>query len=366
MSKLPLPCEASGIRRYTALGKATPGCLIMTLGQPHLPTPKPVLQALEQALQQGMTGYSPNRGEPCLIDAVCDYENRQGIPCSGENILITQGATGGLFSCFTALLSAGDQVIINAPYYPLYATLAQLSGAAAVYADSAGCGYGLSALCQAITPKTRMVVLNAPCNPTGAMYDAPALQTLVETIGEREIFVLCDTAYRGLSDFPFAEQVLYPLGHRLLLCRSFSKTWAMTGFRCGWLVAQEQIISRLTAYQAAQISCIPPFIQKACCAALTLQPVCRYHRQRQYGSYRLQQMGPSHPTPRGGFYLLPDIAKYGVDDNAFCQAMIEKGGVAAVPGSVFGAAGHIRLSCCCHMDTLSLALDRFEQFLQKL
>lgn len=356
-------CDSAAIRAYTDLGRQTPGCAVLTLGQPHIPAPWPVRLAGCRALLCGQTGYTPNRGQEKLIRAIAAYEQTLGNPWQMENILVTAGATGALYTAFRGLLRPGEQVVIPTPAFPLYEKLTRLCGCQPVWVPATDT---LPELSGYLTDKTRLVVFSCPCNPTGAVYSRQALARLAQTLLGRDIFLILDTAYHRLTDAPVPEEALYCLKDRLLLVRSFSKTWAMTGFRCGWLVADAQRLRALTALQAAQLSCLPPFVQAACCRALTLPPRRCYARNLQRASRALSRLDIPHPIPQGGFYIWGDISHLWPDDRAFCLALLREGKVATVPGSAFGAPGHFRISCCCADYTLKLGLERLEDFVMRL
>ena len=156
--------QVSGIRKYTSLGRETPGCLLLTLGEPEADTPLPILRALCRAVMEGRTHYSPNQGEPALRRAVAACETKRGFAIADSQVLITAGATQGLFTAFLGLLSTGDEVVIPTPAFPLYKTLAELVGAKAVFADVTATDFQLTPelLARVITDRTRMIILNSP------------------------------------------------------------------------------------------------------------------------------------------------------------------------------------------------------------
>ncbi len=361
----------SGIRAFTALAKTVPGCIELTLGEPEFDTPQPIKDAAWAALQAGQTHYAPNQGLPALRAAVAAFETERGFPCTEKQVLITAGATGALFTAFLGTLGPGDEALIPTPAFPLYETLAHLAQATPVFLPTEKWGYQLpaEALQKAVTPRTRAIVLNSPNNPTGVIYTQETLAAVKKAVLGRPITLICDNVYAPLT--PNAPDLtLDPeLAGQILLCQSFSKPYAMTGWRVGYLIGPEDIIARLVLLGAAAVASVPTFLQTACVTALTLSPAhmaVEYARRREYVCRRLREMGLSFPEPEGGFYVFPDIAWFGLSSDAFCRRMIREAAVAAVPGSCFGGEGRIRISYCCDDAQLALGLDRLEAFLKTL
>lgn len=224
------------------------------------------------------------------------------------------------------------------------------------------------ALAQAITPRTKLLVLNSPNNPTGVIYTEENLRRIGSTIQGKDIIVLSDDVYWGLSPcFTFSQ--LTGLRPQILSVQSFSKPYAMTGWRTGYLMAPLEVAQKLTALHGHCVSCVPAMLQQACLTALTVDPMpmaqC-YTQRRDYLCARLEQMGLPHIRPQGAFYVFPDIRHLNMTSDTFCTRLIREGRVATVPGSVFGAEGFFRMSYCCAMDALKTGLDRLESFIHTL
>ena len=372
MNKNILNMKPSGIRRFTALAKATPGCKMLTIGEPDFDTPVPIREAAEKAMASGLTHYAPNKGTDALRSAIADYETKRGMTCTADNILVTVGATGALNTALTGLLNPGEEVIIPIPAFPLYESITVAAGAVPVFLDLKKSNFQIekSALEAVISPKTRAIVLNSPNNPTGCVLNEESLRIVAELAVEHDFYILCDNVYAALSTERLPDLTLVPeLRERVILCQSFSKPWAMTGWRIGWLAATPALIDKFTLLQAAQIASVPTFLQKAAETALTVDPgdmAAVYRKRREYVCGRLDAIGLTYPTPEGAFYVFPDISKFGMDSECFCTRLIEEGGLAAVPGSCFGGEGHIRLSYCYSDDELRESLDRLEKFIHDL
>lgn len=357
----------SGIRAYTAMAAEVPGCVMLTLGEPDFDTPAPVREAVTRALAENRTHYAPNRGVPALVKAIAQREN-----CKESQIVVTVGATGALFTALLGILNAGDEVVIPTPAFPLYESIVTIAGARPVFLNTKKDDFQITkaALDACISPKTRAIILNSPNNPTGAVLSESSLSAVKETALERNLFVICDNVYQGLCAIPCPDLSRDEgLQDRILLCQSFSKPYAMTGWRAGYLKGPERVMERLLLLHAAQVASVPTFVQDACLAALgtdTSLMIAAYDRRREYACERLKDMGLTFPEPRGAFYIFPDISGTGLDDGEFCTRLIREGGVAAVPGKNFGCPGHIRISCACADETLALGMDRLKEFLRKI
>lgn len=364
--------KRSGIRQFTNLAKTVPGCVMLTLGEPDFDTPQPIKDAAWAALQAGQTHYAPNQGLETLREAIADFETRRGMTCTPNQVLVTQGATGALFTALLGILDPGDELIIPTPAFPLYESIALAAGAKPVPLDTRQDGFQIAeaALTGVLSPRTKAIILNSPNNPTGSVYTQASLDTVKAAIAGRPIYLICDNVYQQLSSVPCPDLSLDPaLASQTLLCQSFSKPYAMTGWRVGYLVGSEAVIARLLLLSAAQIAAAPTFLQTACITALTIDtsPMAAvYEKRRDYVCDRLRGMGLSFPEPRGAFYCFPDISRFGLDSAEFCTRMIQEARVATVPGSCFGAEGHIRLSYCCSDSALETGLDRMDAFLKTL
>ncbi len=357
----------SGIRAYTAMAAEVPGCVTLTLGEPDFDTPAPIREAVTRALAENRTHYAPNRGVPALVKAIAQREN-----CKESQIVVTVGATGALFTALLGILNAGDEVVIPTPAFPLYESIVTIAGARPVFLNTKKDDFQITkaALDACISPKTRAIILNSPNNPTGAVLSESSLSAVKETALERNLFIICDNVYQGLCAIPCPDLSRDEgLQDRILLCQSFSKPYAMTGWRAGYLKGPERVMERLLLLHAAQVASVPTFVQDACLAALetdTSLMIAAYDRRREYACERLKDMGLTFPEPRGAFYIFPDISGTGLDDESFCTRLIREGGVATVPGGCFGCPGHIRISCACADEQLALGMDRLEKFLQKI
>ena len=364
--------KRSQIRTFTNLARETPGCAMLTIGEPDFDTPKPIKAAAIIALQMGQTHYAPNQGTPKLRQAISEFETDRGNPVSPEQVLVTVGACQALFTAFLGILNPGEEVIVPTPAFPLYESLIQIAGANMVPLDISKTGFQIDgeALKGAITPKTKAILINSPNNPTGTVLSEASLAAVKEAVLGKPIFVICDNVYSQLVYGVCPDLSLdRELKEQLILCQSFSKPYAMTGWRIGYLTAPDYVMDRLLLLSAATITAVPTFLQTAAEEALKTDPgpmVEAYEKRREYVCARLRGMGLSFPEPEGAFYVFPDISEFGISSEEFCTRMIREGKVAAVPGACFGAEGYIRLSYCYSDGELELGLDRMEAFVKKL
>lgn len=362
----------SGIRVFTNLAKATPDCRMLTIGEPDLPTPEPIKLAAMKALEENQTHYAPNQGTLPLRRAIAAFETARGRTTTPEEVLVTVGATQALYTALTGILNPGDQVIIPTPAFSLYDTITTAAGAESVFLDVSKTDFQITpqGLADCLTEKTRAIVLNSPCNPTGVILNRESLDAVKEVIKDRDMYLICDNVYNQLvygqcEDLSLDEE----LKDKTILCQSFSKPYAMTGWRIGYLVCPQTLLERLLLLSAAEIAAVPTFLQAAAQTALQqdVAPTrALYRRRRDYVCARLTNMGLPYPHPQGAFYVFPSIQKYGIPSWDFCLRMIKEAGLAAVPGTCFGCEGYIRLSYCYSDRELTESLDRLERFIGSL
>ena len=364
--------KRSGIRVYTNMAREIPDCAMLTIGEPDLDTPQPIKNAAWASLNQGHTHYAPNQGIPTLRQAVADYETGRGNPTLAEQVLITVGSSQALFTALLGVLNPGEEVIVPVPAFSLYETIITVAGGKVVPLDVSKTGFQIDRqmLNSLITPKTKAIVLNSPNNPTGVVLNEQSLVAVKEAVLGKPIFVISDNVYSLLSYGPCPDLCLdEELKQQLILCQSFSKPYAMTGWRLGYLVCPEYVMDRLLLLSAGTIAAVPTFLQEAGVAALKedTTPMREiYRRRRDDVTQRLRQMNLDFPEPEGAFYVLVDIRKFGMSSDEFCTRLIREGKLAAVPGSCFGVEGYLRLSYCYSDEELKKGLDRLEAFIEKL
>ena len=365
--------KRSAIRVYSNLARETEDCAMLTIGEPDFDTPEAIKLAAMAALKDNQTHYAPNQGTLSLRKAIAEFETARGNEIQPDNVLVTIGACNALFTALFGILNPGEEVIVPTPGFGLYETIITIAGAKMVPLDVTKTNFQITkeALEAAITPRTKAIVLNSPNNPTGVVFNEESLANVKAAVLGKPIFIISDNVYNQLCyadscpDLSLDEE----LKDQLILCQSFSKPYAMTGWRIGYLTCPAYVMDRLLLLSAAEITAVPTFLQEAAVTALKTDPAPMkevYRRRRDYVCRRLREMGLTFPEPEGAFYVFVDIRKFGIDSGTFCTRMIQEGKVAAVPGACFGAEGYIRLSYCYSDEELQKGLDRMEAFLKTL
>jgi len=366
--------KKSAIREFSRLAKETPGCVALTLGEPDFDTPAPIRSAAEQSLENHETHYIENNGLMSLRQRIACFEKeKHGFDCTSDQVIVTCGATEALFVALYGVINPGDEVIIPTPAFVLYEEIVKLARGVTVHLDTSTDGFQITekALRSLVTDRTKAIVLNSPNNPTGTILNEKSLKAVHDIAKEKDIFVICDDVYRELvytDDYhSFCE--FEDLRDRTFLVQSFSKPYAMTGWRMGYLISPKDIAPSLAlVHQFVVVSTPAPF-QKAAIRALDFDPVElkeTYRKRQAYMLSRLQKMGLDVPDPQGAFYMFPSIKRFGLDSATFCTRMIKEAGLAATPGFCFGSDDHIRLTYCYSDDQLKEGLDRLEKFLSLL
>ena len=366
--------ELSGIRRFTYLVRSTPGACALTIGEPDLNTPEVVKEAAKAALDANDTHYPPGNGYDYMLQAVSDFEAKHhGLHYSPDEIIMTVGATESLYIAFSTILNPGDEVIIPTPAFGLYESIVQLCRGVPVFLPTEKNKFQIDpqALKAAITPKTKAIILTSPNNPTGCIYKKENLDAIHDVLKDLPIFVLCDDVYRTLTYtegyHSFSEY--QDMRDRIIVIQSFSKPYAMTGWRLGYCLADAPIRDRMQIFHQYCVVSVPSFVQPACVAALesdTSGVVEIFRKRKEYVYHRLIDMGLEVQEPEGAFYMFINIEKYGMDSITFCEKMLTEGLVGLIPGIYFGTEGYARLSYCYSDEDLKEGLDRIEKFIKTL
>ena len=374
LNKAVTQVELSGIRQFTYLVRDTPGACALTIGEPDLNTPEPIKAAAKAALDDNDTHYPPGNGYPYLLEAVSRYEaEHHGLPYSTSEIIMTVGATEALAAALSTVMNPGDEVIIPTPAFGLYEALVRLRDGTPVCLPTEHNRYQIAPeeLRAAITPRTKAIILTSPNNPTGCIYTRETLDAIHDLLRDRPIFVICDDVYRELvyaeGYHSFAEY--QDMRDRIIVIQSFSKPYAMTGWRLGYCMADAPIMDRIQVYHQYAVTSIPSFVQRACVQALEtdVTPVRElFRKRRDYVYKRLIDMGLEVQEPEGAFYMFIHIQKFGMDSNTFCTRMLKEGLVGVIPGIHFGTEGYMRLSYCYSDADLKEGLDRIEWFIKTL
>jgi aspartate aminotransferase len=327
-------------------------------GEPDFDPPELILEATREALFNGKTKYGPVPGEVALRKAIAQKLKRDnGMDVTHEHILVANGSKQILYMIFQGLCNPGDEVIVLAPYWVTFPEGIKLAGGIPVFVDTIDHQPDLAAIEAAITPRTKAILVNSPNNPTGAVYPKETLQAIGELAVAHEIYVISDEAYEGLV-FHGAKHIsmasLSPdIARWTITTQTFSKSYCMTGFRVGYLAADLGVVKALNKMNSHLTGNVCTFAQYGAVGALEADPAVFADMQKVFEkrldlAYPLCQELFSCVKPAGAFYLFPDISDYlgerFADDNAFAAYLLSEAKVAVVPGSAFGAPGHLRVS----------------------
>lgn len=350
-------------------------------GEPDFDTPEPIKRAAEKALEAGQTKYTPAAGLQTLRVAIAEKLRREnGLKYSPAQVVISGGAKHSLFNVFMAICAPGDEVIIPSPYWLSYPEMVRVAGATPVYVRTSEAGefkMTAEAFEAAITSKTKAVVINSPSNPTGAVYRREELRAIAEVAVRRGVLIVSDEIYEKMT-YGGVEQVsigsLLPEAFQITITvNGFSKAYAMTGWRLGYAAGPMEIVKAMIAFQSHSTSAPNTFAQYGAVEALqgdqswVTRMVAAFDERRQYLHQRLTAMkGLSCVNPSGAFYMLPNIARFGMDSVRFAECLLEEEGVAVVPGVAFGTDAHVRLSYACSLQSIREGMERLEAFLIRL
>ena len=354
----------------------------LSAGEPDFDTPAFIRQAAAEALESGLTRYGPAAGEPALREAIAQKLTQENqVPTSADQVLVTNGGKQALYNLFQVLLEPGDELLLPAPYWLSYPEMARLAGASVrLIPSSAAEGFRLDPerLEAAITPASKLLVLNSPGNPTGTVLSRSDLEAIAEVLRRHpQVAVVCDEIYEfllapGHSHHSFAA-VAPDLADRVFTVNGFAKGWAMTGWRIGWLAGNSAALKAASALQSQSTSNVCTFAQYGALAAVTGSRECvqtmaaQFSHRRQLLSDGLQAInGVQLLPPQGAFYAFPNISSSGLDSMVFCERLLEEQGLAVVPGGAFGDNDCIRLSCAASDATLQDGLARLRRFIESL
>lgn len=366
--------ELSGIRRFTEYAKSVrPDCVFLTIGDPDFNTPERIKEAAISSIQKNNTHYPIGDGNLALRQKIALKENETyQSDYTAEEIFITNGCTGALAACFFTILNPGDEVIVPSPFYTLYRPIIEMAKGVVVTIDTTNSDFQLTTaqLDAAISDKTKAIILTSPNNPTGSIYSEASLEAVYQTTKEREVFVILDDVYNQIvyQDCP-TFRVYKDMRAKTIILQSFSKPYAMTGWRIGYIMADHSIAHFFSMMNQFLTTGVVSFVQEASLTALDLEPtdmVETYRKRMEYGYKRLIEMGFDCVKPSGAFYFFPSIKKFGLTSEEFCERALLEYGVACVAGIYFESEGYIRLSYCTSDELLEEGLNRLESFVNSL
>ena len=358
-------------------------------GEPDFNTPDHIKAAADEAIANNVTRYTPASGTVALKEAVCKRMRQDcGLDYKPSQVVISSGAKHCVYIALRALVDPGDEVILPAPFWVSYLEMVRMVGGVPVVVtaqESARFKMTAEQLAAAITPKTKALILNNPCNPTGMMYSREELEAIARVCVEKDIYIISDEIYYGLvydgREFTSIASLEEDVKERTILINGVSKSYAMTGWRIGYLLASERIAKVMSNYLSNSTGSPSSISQAASVAALSGPQDCvekmrqSFEERRNYIVGRVNAMdGVSCIRPEGAFYIMMNVEKQlgrticGETINSsddFASALLKHGLVAAVPGTGFGAPNFVRWSYAVSMDNIKKGMDRLEEFLQE-
>jgi aspartate aminotransferase len=350
-------------------------------GEPDMDTPEHIKNAAITALQEGRTKYTPSSGIPELRQAISQkFLKENGLDYKASQIIVSNGAKQSCFNAIAALVNEGDEVVIPSPYWLSYPEMVRLAGGRPVIVPTREENqWKITAedFENAMTPRTKMIIVNSPCNPTGSVYTREELRAIAEVAAEEDIFILSDEIYEkliyeGAEHIPMAS-VTPEANDLTITVNGFSKAYAMTGWRLGYLAAPEPIARAIDSMQSHMTSNPCSFAQYGGLAAITGDQQCvidmreEFDIRRQYMFERITQIpGVTAVRPLGAFYILANISSLGLTSQNFADRLLSKANVAVVPGVAFGDDRTVRLSYATSLDIIKNGLDRIEDFCKTL
>ena len=346
-------------------------------GEPDFDTPAHIKEAAKQALDRGKTKYGPAAGEPQLRETIAQkLRNDNNLNYNSDNVIVTNGGKHSLFNLMLALIESGDEVIIPAPYWLSYPEMVKLAdGKPIIVTTQAEHDYKITPeqLRQAITPKTKLLVLNSPSNPTGSVYTPDEIRAIAKVVVEADLLVVSDEIYEKILYEDAQHASIGELGadifERTIVSNGFAKSYAMTGWRVGYIAAPVTVIKAMTTIQSHSTSNVCTFAQYGAIAAINGSQDC-VEQMRQAFAKRREIMFEaieaipllSCPKPKGAFYLFVDISQTGMTSLEFCNKLLASQQVAAVPGIAFGADRCIRLSYATDTIAIEKGMERLDKF----
>ena len=372
--------KPSGIRKFFDLLADMGDVTALTVGQPDFVTPWHIREAAIQSLEQGHTYYTSNSGLPELREEICNYMRRRfNLNYERDEVLVTVGGSEAIDVAVRALVNPGDEVIVPMPSFVCYEPIARMAGASVVTINTkAENGFKLTAeeLKAAITERTKLLVLPYPNNPTGAILEKDELEAIAEVLRETDVAVLSDEIYAELTygKKHISIASIEGMRERTIIASGFSKAYAMTGWRLGYLIAPKVWLKQMTKLHQYAIMCAPTVSQFAAIEALKngdddiADMRSEYDRRRNFIYDGLREIGLPVQMPEGAFYIYPYIGGYGLSSEEFCERLLMEEKCAIVPGTAFGdcGEGYARISYAYSVKHIAEALEKIKRFVEKI
>ncbi len=375
------PAEAahSGIREVVNLALVTPGCIRLEVGEPNFSTPTHIVEAAVEFARKGQVKYTATAGLLSLRERlVAKLDRVNGIKAGVLNVNCTVGGVGGIAAAMAALLEPGDEVLVPDPAWPNYRLMLSWAHGVLVPYPCAPENQFLPeprAIEELITPRTKLLIINSPCNPTGAIFPRPLMEALVDVAVRNNLYLLSDECYdEVILDGEHVSPASFCTDGRVVSAFTFSKTYAMTGWRVGYVVANEKISDSITKVLESNSSCIPTVCQKAAEAALdgprepVQEMVKAYRERRDLCVGLLEEAELLISRPQGAFYIMAGVGRSGLDSREFAFDLVKNKQVAVAPGTAFGntAREAVRISLASSPEDLSVGIGRMIERIEEL
>jgi aspartate/methionine/tyrosine aminotransferase len=378
MSRIGIELAFEVLVRARALEAQGKNVIHLEIGEPDFPTPQHIVDAAKDALDQGWTHYGPTQGQPDLREAIAAHVSRtRGTQVGAQHVCVVPGGKPIIFYPMLALLEAGDEAIYPNPGFPIYESMIRFSGATPVpmpLEECRGFSFDVDRFASLLTPRTRMVVINSPQNPTGGVIPREDLAAIAELLRDRDVIVLSDEINREICyGEPPASITQFPgMLEKTIILDGFSKTYAMTGWRMGYGVMPEWIVEAVNKLMVNSVSCTSSFSQRAGLAAITgphdaLRAMVAEFRQRRDAFVAALNTLPGFrcALPGGAFYAFPNVTGTGMTSKELADKLLYEGGVAALDGACFGeyGNGYMRFSYANSLPNLMEAVERMRRVL---
>jgi len=376
MSRIGVESAFEVLVKARALEKQGKSVIHLEIGEPDFPTPKHVVEAGKQALDEGWTKYGPTQGLPELRESIAAYISRtRNIQVGPQNICVVPGGKPVMYFAIVALLEAGDEAIYPNPGFPIYESMIKFQGAKPVpipLEESRGFSFDLDLLERSLTDRTKMVILNSPANPTGGIMPAEDMRRLAEILSKRDVVVLSDEIYSRIcyTGEPVSIASFQGMREKTIILDGFSKTYSMTGWRLGYGVMPEWLADAVVKLMVNSNSCTASFTQRAGIAALdgpqddVDKMVAEFRRRRDVIVKGLNDIpGISCSVPAGAFYAFPNVKRTGLPSKDLADMLLYEAGVACLDGNCFGSHGdgYLRFSYANSLENIHEALNRIRK-----
>lgn len=382
MSKLGVEGAFIVLAKAKELERKGRSVIHLEIGEPGYNPPKHVIEATKRAVESGMTKYTPSAGMYELREAISErVSESRGIEVKPENVVVTTGAKLAIFGALMSFIDPGDEVIIPMPAYPAYESVTNFVGGVVkpvVLREERGFSPSIEDIMAQVTDKTKAVVINTPCNPTGGMYGRGDLEEIVKLARERDMLIVSDEIYEDIVfdgrkhesvlSIPGAEEVA-------IMVSGFSKTWAMTGYRLGYAVGKRELVDKIAQIQLNTSSCPSHFAQVAAIEAVrgpkgeVYEMLRDYERKRDIVYEEISKIrGLSMVKPAGTFYAFPNVKAVGLPSRELADKLLLEAGVALLPGTAFGEVGegYLRLSFAGPMEDIKEGVRRIKEYIESL